>query len=90
MTLAARDARLVRAFASAVIGRFDVLRAEAQAFGPPDRDWRENIKKLLHFGFWFIASDFQLAFHERFCFALRLCLHENLNLRGSERKRTIQ
>ncbi|MBK7877955.1 MAG: carboxymuconolactone decarboxylase family protein, partial [Planctomycetes bacterium] len=48
MTLADRDARLVRLFAAAVLGRFDVVRAlRARApGGEPDRAWREVVLQV--------------------------------------------
>ena len=48
MTLADKEARLVRLFAAAVLGRFDVvraLRAEARP-GEPDRAWREVVLQV--------------------------------------------
>ncbi len=48
MTLAERDARLVRLFAAAVLGRFDVVRAlrAAAPSGEPDRAWREVVLQV--------------------------------------------
>jgi len=46
MTLSPRDALLVRAFASAVCGRFEVLREAARAYGVRDRAWREMLLQV--------------------------------------------